>query len=182
VAVDAKEHEMRSGEAMLVGAVLALSGASGCAVEEGSGGSCDDLAMCTGGDVCADGTCVPAFPRDYYVFAAEAAIEPYDPATGTAWDPLGGAPDTVADIYVNDEYVFSTEEVADTLSPVWNELVGPIQLQAGDSLGIYVFDMDLDEADYVGGCLYAPLTAVDVRAGLLGCGGEFGFIDWAISP
>jgi hypothetical protein len=172
---------MRSGKAMLVGVVLALSGASGCVVEEGSGGSCDALATCTGADVCVDGTCVPAFPGSYYLFVTGAALEPNDPVTGTSWDPLGGAPDTVADIYVNDEYIYSTYEVADTLNPVWNELVGPLQLRAGDSLGVYVFDLDLDEEDYVGGCLYEPLTAADVRAGLLGCGGEFGFLDWEIT-
>lgn len=162
--------------------LLALTMTAACEVEEGSGGACDSLSTCTGGDVCVDAICVAAFPRVYSFSVVGASIPQVDPATNEAWDILDGAPDPYAEIYVNDELVHTTAEVADTLTPQWNSSTDPITLRAGDAVSIYVLDSDVDDSDYVGACVVDPITAETIRDVTLGCGGAFGTIDWSIVP
>lgn len=159
---------------------LGLAATTGCEVEEGSGGACDSFSTCTGGDVCINDVCVPAFPRVYSLFLSSATVAQLDPATGEAWDPFDGAPDPIADVYVNDDLVFTSSEVADTLQPTWNEVSNPVTLRSGDSISIYVYDSDVDEADFIGGCVVDPVTAETIRDVDLSCSDAFGSIEWSV--
>lgn len=126
----------------------------------GAGGeACVD---CGFGRKCTSGACV-IDPNALWDFYVSFAVLPDKNKNGSAWDPLGGAPDPYLLAYSSlaaSSHSGSTSTQHDTTVPFWAEtpLKGVAASELLNDLSFELWDADPDFDDYVGGCTI-PLTA-----------------------
>jgi len=92
------------------------------------------------------------FNRPYVLTVVSAEVSERT-AEGGAWDPMGGAPDPFAVVFLDDVEVGRTAAGDDYRFAEWYYEV-EITLFQSSKLVVYVYDADLDEPGYVGGFEY----------------------------
>jgi hypothetical protein len=120
---------------------------------------------CAGEAICVANACVAAFPRVYSITNVSVSVPTTNPNTGSAWDVGGGAPD----LYLGDvNGVAFSPTVQDQFSAAF---AGPfdVQLVAGQTLAVAVWDADLTTNDFAFGCQTNPVTAANLRGRSFGC-------------
>lgn len=125
--------------------------------------------LCLGNDICIDGTCVPAFTRDYDYVNIRVLAPETNPSTLQPWD-VGSDPD----IYIGDEFGKKLTPVAsDGLSAVF---AGPIAVNVtGALLRLDLWDDDVAVADHMMWCESRPVEVALLRARQFACEGA-GFL------
>lgn len=84
---------------------------------------------------------------------------------GEPWDAPVGPPDCYVVVYLDKIKVFSTKIARDSFNPKWNVTSKPFTVKKTQEMKIYVYDSDLAEHDFVGGCIYF-LYPIDVLEGV----------------
>lgn len=84
----------------------------------------------------------PPPPDDVYWVSFQAAKLPARTTGGQLWDELGGWPDPVAILYVDDREVLRTAAASDTIEPTWGSPSGNLQIPDSASLRVEVEDQD----------------------------------------
>lgn len=124
---------------------------------------------CAGETICVGDMCEAAFDR-IYDFSSISVVVAAQNRGGSAWDPLGGAPDPVVEVKLNGEAVITTGSVSDVFSASYTESTSETIL-AGSTLELHVFDADVGGDDDIMTCSFDPLTAADLREAVLTCDG-----------
>lgn len=139
--------------------------AGNCPGDCAAGGACSPSNDTCGGEtICVGNSCVAAFPRVYAITNVSVMLPTTDP-NGEAWDLGGGAPD----LFVGDSSGNPlTNTVQDQFSATFP---GPfdVQLIAGATLRISIWDEDVSANDLAFSCQAAPVTADLLRSRVLRC-------------
>lgn len=133
--------------------------------------TCDPVVPsdCSGETICVVDSCEAAFDRIYDFSGLEVAVATQNQG-GSAWDPLGGAPDPVVEVRLNGETLITTGSATDVFSATYAETTNATIL-AGSTLELHVFDADVGGDDDILSCSFDPLTAADLREAVLTCTG-----------
>ena len=120
---------------------------------------------CAGETICVASACVAAFPRVYSITNVMVSVPTTNPNNNSSWDVGGGAPD----LFLGDSAgtAFSAI-VQDQFSATF---AGPfdVQLTAGQTLLIDVWDSDVTVNDFAFGCQAMPITTALLRTRSFGC-------------
>ena len=81
-------------------------------------------------------------PKDLHFVRVKAAAIPARTAGGKLWDDVGGWPDPLVAVYINDKEVLRTASVTDELKPVWNEPGGNFRIGPSDVIKVELQDFD----------------------------------------
>ena len=93
----------------------------------------------------------PGQPHDVFSMRIVSAQIPARNRGDSNWDDGGGMPDPFVRVYRDDELVFESQTISDTLAPEWNEdLPRNISMSSRASLRIEVWDRDDVGGDPVG--------------------------------
>lgn len=162
----------RCGDGVCSGGETNATCAADCSVN-----SCSEFPdNCTAETICVAGSCVAAFPRVYRLSTVHVMV----PTTrmGNDWDVGGGAPD----LFLGDaNMVAYSPVIADSFTA---NFAGPfmVQLIAGATLRIDVWDEDISVHDYAMGCVASPITAAQLRTRTFNCSGAAGEFTSFIQP
>lgn len=66
---------------------------------------------------------------------------------GTSWDVPGGMPDVFVIIYKNEEEIFITDVVDDSLYPSWSNAYVDVSIDSTDRYDFWIYDEDIAEHD-----------------------------------
>jgi hypothetical protein len=133
---------------------------------------CDpaDPTSCSGETICIAQVCEAAFDRIYHFAGIAVTVADKNP-DGSAWDPLGGAPDPHVTVKLNDTTVLTTADSTDSFSGTYTETVDQ-QIVAGSKLELLIDDDDSTSGDdRILDCVIDPLSADLLRDGIVGCSG-----------
>lgn len=151
----------------------------GCGSAENSDdqdpGCNETLDLCTGEQICVDGTCEAAFPRVYTLRVEMVQYPPMDPAANDCWDTPCSPPDPFFAVEVNGQDVGRTEAVQDQNAVVVTATFD-VSLIAGATLIAGLIDEDIAEDDVIGACRLNPVTPELLRGRVMSCtasGGAF---------
>ena len=132
--------------------------------------SASDPSSCSGETICIGTMCEPAFNRIYTFSGISVTVASKNPG-GSAWDPLGGAPDPFVEIKLNGMSVLKTKNVSDVFSATYTESTDQ-QIVAGSKLELTLSDADVGGDDLILDCVADPLTADELRHAALQCDGS----------
>jgi hypothetical protein len=107
----------------------------------------------------------PPPPKDVYWVAIASAKVPARNRGGQLWDEVGGWPDPLAVLYVDDTEVMSAEAASDTLTPKWDSPKGNVRIPDGATLRVEVADDDGLQDLPIGKATHGPPTATDLSEG-----------------
>ncbi|MBL9016740.1 MAG: hypothetical protein JNL83_21310 [Myxococcales bacterium] len=160
-AVDCTGTNPRCGDGVCNGTETASS----CAADCTSSACTTSPDNCTGETLCVGGSCVAAFPRVYAITGVSVSVPTTNPNNGQTWDVGGGAPDLFLG---NSNGVAFSGVVADQFSATF---AGPfdVQLVAGATLRIDVWDEDVTTHDAAFACQANPITAQLLRTRTFAC-------------
>ncbi len=137
------------------------SGDSATSSSSGSGSSgdtaCGSSPECPGDQVCvflpssSTGMCTTPWGRVWRFMAVSAQLPGTNPATGQAWDELGGAPDPYVHFYAGKTDLGFSKPMPDTFQPTWNTYVDVVITADSPKLSFLVYDADVTNDDYVTG-------------------------------
>jgi hypothetical protein len=116
----------------------------GATTTAGGAGGCTEHWDCAEDQICIATQCNLAWGRQFCFSAMSADVAGTNPATGEAWDPLGGAPDLYVDGVINEmpPPLHTTAYVDDSFTPSWPDEVCLIFDQPGDTITLLVSDYD----------------------------------------
>ena len=141
--------------------------------------TCDPVAdppACSGDEICVPASmeCEYAFDRGYEIWIWGVSLPQYDPA-GLCWDePTCDAPDPFVEVWLDGNWIFSTQIASNTFDPGFGEQVS-VSVLPDTSLQFVVYDQDdLSENDLAFSCAWDPLLADYLRSGSLLCEGLLG--------
>ena len=128
-----------------------------------------DPTSCSGETVCIGTTCEPAFNRIYSFSQISVTVATNNPG-GSAWDPLGGAPDPQVTVKLNGTQILQTSVASNTFSASYSEMADQ-EIVGGSTLEVDVQDSDVGAADDILDCTFDPLTAEQLREAVVQCVG-----------
>jgi hypothetical protein len=114
--------------------------------------------------------CEPAFNRIYTFSQISVTVAAKNPG-GSAWDPLGGAPDPFVEVTLNGTSILKTANVSDTFAASYTETTDQ-QILAGSTLELKMSDADVTGDDLILDCTIDPLTADQLRRAVIECDGS----------
>jgi hypothetical protein len=164
--------------------LMAACGGEDRSSRGGGGGlnpnACDvfDLDACGGENVCANSSCVPAYPRAYQI-TIESATVPTRDLSGECWDAGCGAPDLKVVVRLNDEILLRTATAQDVFTATFAETT-TAQLTGGSRLRVTLYDEDLVEDDVVVECGSERLDGADARQRNWTCGSNGVDLTWTL--
>lgn len=116
-------------------------------------------------------------PADVYRFTVVSATVPQRNRGATQWDDGGGLPDPVVRLYRDDELVWQTRTLNDTLQPEWNEEAPRnVRLPSSARIRLEVWDADELGGDPIGiwrGVGLPPQARPGIEARILLEGGSY---------
>ena len=136
------------------GATTSADQSSSAATTSGSGaGGCTGHLDCGSDQVCLQGSCNVAYGREFAFAIVSAAIPEVDPSTGEHWDVPGGLPDPIAFGLVNNQVVYTTATIDNTLAPQWsNESFAIVINDGATKIGFRLEDYDdVSSNDFITG-------------------------------
>lgn len=151
---------------------------STCASDCGTTACSTSPDNCTGETICIAGKCEAAFPRVYRITNVSVMVPTSNPNNGSDWDIGGGAPD----LFLGNQ---SGEPITAAIQDQFSaSFPGPfeVQLIAGGTLRIDVWDEDLTSNDYAFACQANPITAALLRTRSFACSGNGMSLTSAINP
>ena len=118
--------------------------------------------------------------RIYEIRNVAVSVPTTDPA-GAEWDFGGGAPDLLLEVAVNGAIAEATAAVPDSFSATF---AGPfnVQIVAGSTLTLTVYDEDVSKNDLAYACTASPLTADLLRLRDLQCMSAGSSMTFRIAP
>lgn len=132
-----------------------------------------DPTSCTGENICVGTTCVDAFNRIYHFSNISVVVAAQNPG-GTAWDPLGGAPDPWVIVKLNGTQIIATAVKSDVFSATYTETTDT-EIVGGSTLELHVQDSDaVGGDDQILDCMIDPLGADLLRMHVVECAGSGG--------
>lgn len=131
--------------------------------------------VCTGETICVEEACEAAFDRTYEFHLLLAKLELTD-SKGMSWDLSGGAPDPYMVLEINGVEVMRTEPVEDSFVPEFPETTLQV-IPAGATITATLYDSDIGPDDKVFVCEATPITAENLREGVLSCDGGGSLLD-----
>lgn len=125
---------------------------AGTQCKDGHCKGCSKSSECAENDVCSYATkkCMFAGGAEF-VISPDSGVVPTKKPDGSAWDPLGGAPDPVVVLYRNGKIVATSTEKPDTFEPSWSNSAEFLEFKwnVTDELVLCVLDKDYDEYDEI---------------------------------
>jgi hypothetical protein len=132
--------------------------------------SVGDPSSCAGETICIGTMCEPAFNRIYTFSGISVTVATQNPG-GSAWDPLGGAPDPFVVVKLNGTSILTTANVSDVFAASYTETTDQ-QIVAGSTLQMTMSDADVGGDDLILDCTIDPLTADELRHAVVECDGS----------
>jgi len=132
--------------------------------------SVGDPNSCAGETICVGTMCEPAFNRIYTFSEISVTVATKNPG-GSAWEPLGGAPDPFVEVKLNGTSILKTANVSDVFAATYTESTDQ-QIVAGSTLQLTMSDADVTGDDLILDCTIDPLTADELRHAVVECDGS----------
>jgi hypothetical protein len=107
----------------------------------------------------------PPPPADFYWIRARAATIPSRTMGGKLWDEVGGWPDPLVAIYINDREVLRSPTVANELKPVWNDPGGNFTIGGKSVIRVELLDADTVRNKPMGSASHGPPSRDDLTQG-----------------
>ena len=132
-----------------------------------------DPTSCSGENICVGTTCENAFNRIYHFSNIAVVVASQNPG-GSAWDPLGGAPDPWVRVSLNGTQFLATSVVSDVFAATYTENADT------EIIGGSMLELNVSDSDAVGGddlildCTFDPLGADLLRQHIVRCDGTGG--------